>query len=196
MFSVVTPWHTTGKRKQSRHLCIAPHGNVFVLSTHQLVSMRKGWQVLMLSNWWNRTFLINVWAMGTKKKLVSPCLTVPTGQKHPSTQGRMPHSDWLPHDWTLGQKEAQAGPQGSYTNPFSHCRAVGNHRQRREIKRITHSQRQDRTLTWPKFIVWTGATYDRALGTSSVCRPHGGYTPQRRQRWLCRDIHSLLRSHN
>ena len=45
-----------------------------------------------------------------------------------------------------------------------------------------------------QFVVCT--TYDRAPGTSSGCRPLCGYTPQHRQRRLCRDIHSPPLSHS
>lgn len=54
-----------------------------------------------------------------------PCRTVPAGQKHPSTQERVPHWEWGLR-WTVGHEEEQAGPQGSYTIPLSHCRAAGN----------------------------------------------------------------------
>lgn len=56
-------------------------------------------------------------------KFVLPCRTVPAGQKQPSTQERAPH--WVCGlCWTLGHEGAQAGPQGSYTSPFSHCKAA------------------------------------------------------------------------
>lgn len=58
--------------------------------------------------------------------------------------------------------------------------------------------RQELTCMCLRFGVWQRAvctTYDRAPGTSNGCRPLGGYTPQHRQQWLCRDTHSPHLSH-
>ena len=50
--------------------------------------------------------------------------TVPGGQKQPSTQYRAPPLA-SEHGSLEGQELGQAGPQGSYCRPLSHCRATG-----------------------------------------------------------------------
>lgn len=119
---------------------------------------------------------------------VSPFRTIPGGQKQPSTQEKVPHWDWGPC-WRWGQEGEQAGPQGSYTSPSSHCSAA--HRRRAGSGRYASDANANPD---PNPNPEGGGTYGRAPGSASGCRPLCGCTPQRRQRRLCTDTRSRPRS--
>lgn len=72
--------------------------------------------------WWNCSKWISLSLLW---KPILPWRTVPAGQKQPSTQERVAHWE-CGLCWILGHEGEQAGPQGWYSSPFSHCRAAEN----------------------------------------------------------------------